>query len=59
MEHVILSPLVDDMGGSIGLRVHSWLAYHSRNHDSPKTIPKKFRTLMSTCLLLGIKLNLS
>jgi len=59
MEHVLMSPLVEGMVGSIGLRVHSWLGYHIRNHDSLKTIPKKFRTLMSIGLLLSINLNLS
>jgi hypothetical protein len=59
MEHVLMSPLVEGMVGSIGLRVHSWLGYHSRNHESSKTIQKKFKTLMSTGLLLGINLNLS
>jgi hypothetical protein len=59
MEHVLMSPLVEGMVGSIGLRVHSWLGYHNRNHDSPRTIQKKFRFFMPTGLLLSINLNLS
>ncbi len=39
--------------------VYSWLGYHSKNHNSPKSVLKNFRTPMAMGLLLGINLNLS